>query len=97
MPLNFQSLLDFLPLESKHPLRDKFNEVHFLAGVDKHVGELNEHRSEVEKLCEFEASANWYAKNVHETPKNGGVKSCLIIQKPRICWRYLLTKAAVSV
>ena len=97
MPVNFQILLDFLPLGPKHPVRDKFNEVHFLEDVNKFVGELRENKSEVEKFCEIETSAKRYAKNVHETPKNGGAKRCMIIQKPRICLRYHLTKTTVSV
>ena len=91
MPVNFKILLDILSLGPKHPVRDKFNEVHFLAGVNKHVGELNENKSEVEKLCEFEASAKWYAKSVREIPMATGVKKCMIIYKPMICWRYHLT------
>ena len=91
MPVNFQSLLDILSLGPKHPVRDKFNEVHFLAGVDKHVGELNENRSEVEKLCELEASAKLYAESLREIPMDRGVKKCMLIYKPMICWLYHLT------
>ena len=55
-------------------MRDKFNEVHFLADVDKLVRELRENNTEEEKLCEIEASSKWYAKNVRETPMDRGVK-----------------------
>ena len=67
-------VLDILSLGPKHPERDKFNEVHFLADVDKLVRELRENNTEGEKLCEIEASAKWYAKNVRETPLDRGVK-----------------------
>ena len=67
-------VLDILSLGPKHPVRDKFNEVHFLADVDKLVRELRENNTEGEKLCEIEASAKWYAKNVRETPLDRGVK-----------------------
>ena len=36
-----------------------FNEVHFLADVDKLVRELREKNTEGEKVCEIEASAKW--------------------------------------
>ena len=72
------SVLDILSLGPKHPVRDKFNEVHFLADVDNFVRELRENNTEGEKLCEIEASANWYAKNVRETPRDRGVKKCMI-------------------
>ena len=55
-------------------MRDKFNEVHFLAGLDQLVRELRENKSEGEKLCESEDSAKWYAKRVRETPMDRGVK-----------------------
>ena len=55
-------VIDILSLGTKHPVRDNINEVHFLADVDKLVRELRENNTEVEKLCEFKASAKWYAK-----------------------------------
>ena len=64
-----------LSLVPKHPVRDKFNEVHFLADVDKLLRELRENKTEDEKLCEIEASAIWHAKNVLETSTNRGVKT----------------------
>ena len=67
-------LLDILSLGPKHPVRDKFNEVHFFADVNKLVRELRENNTEGEKLCENEESAKWYAKNVRETPLDRGVK-----------------------
>ena len=48
--------------------------MHFLADVDILVRELRENNTEGEKLCEIEASAKWYAKNVRETPLDRRVK-----------------------
>ena len=69
-----QFVLDIPSLGHKHPVGDKFNEVHFLADVDKLVRELRENNTEGEKLSEIEASAMWYAKNIRETPKDRGVR-----------------------
>ena len=66
-------VLDVLSLGPKHPVRDKFNEVHFLADVDRLVRELWENNTDGEKLCEIELSAKWYTKNVRETPMDRGV------------------------
>ena len=55
-------------------MRDKFNELHFLADVDGLVRELRENNTDGEKLCEIESSAKWYANNVRETPMDRGVK-----------------------
>ena len=38
-------VLDLLSLGPKHPVRDKFKEVHFLADVDKLVRELHENKT----------------------------------------------------
>ena len=38
-------VLDILSLEPKYPVRDKFNEVHFLADLDKLVRELRENNT----------------------------------------------------
>ena len=71
-------VLDVLSLGPKHPVRDKFIEVHFLADVDRLVWELRENNTDGEKLCEIESSAKWYAKNVRETPMDRGVKKLMI-------------------
>ena len=67
-------VLDILSLGPKHPVRDKFNEVHFLADVDKLVRELRQNNTEREKLFEIGASAKLYAKIVREAPMDRGVK-----------------------
>ena len=67
-------VLDVLSLGPKHLVRDKFNEVHFLADVDRLDRELRENNTQGEKLCEIESSAKWYAKSVRETPMDRGVK-----------------------
>ena len=43
-------VLDVLSLGSKHPVMDKFNEVHFLADVDKSVRELRKNNTDGENL-----------------------------------------------
>ena len=48
--------------------------MHFLADIDKLVLTLQKSGSDGGKLWEIEASAEWYAKNVRETP--GGVCEC---------------------
>ena len=68
-------VMDVLSLCPKHPVRDKFNEVHFLADADRLVCELRENNTDGEKLCEIELSAKCYAKNVRETPMDRGVKN----------------------
>ena len=57
-----------LSLGTKHTVSDKFNVVHVIADENKLVRELSENKTEGEKLCEIEASAKWYAKNVRQTP-----------------------------
>ena len=68
-------VLDVLSLGKKHPVRDKFNEVHFLADVDRLVRELRENNIDAEKLCEIKSSPKSYAKNVRETPMYRRVKN----------------------
>ena len=68
-------VLDILSLGPKQHVRDTFNEVHFLADVNKLVRELHENKTEGEKFCEIEVSAKWYAKNVRVTSTDKGVKN----------------------
>ena len=77
-------VLDVLSLGPKHPVRDKFNEVHFLADVDRLVRELTENNTDGEKLCEIESSAKWYAKNVRETPMDRGVKKANFLEDQKL-------------
>ena len=70
-------VLDVLSLRPEHPVRDKFNEVHFLADVDKHVRELPDNKTDGEKLCVIEASTKWYAKKLRKTAMVRGAKKCL--------------------
>ena len=55
---------EFLSYGPKHPIKDKLNELHFLANVDKLVRNLRANELEGEKLCEKEVSAKWYARNI---------------------------------
>ena len=71
LPLWVREVLSFGP---KHPVRDKFNEIHFLADIDSFLSELKLNRIPGEKLCEIEAAATRYAKNVKQTPSDKGVE-----------------------
>ena len=63
-----------LALGSKHPVRDKFNETHFLADNDIFQSDLKNRKVPGEALCEIEAVAKAYAKRVEQTPSDKGVK-----------------------
>ena len=71
LPLWVWEVLSFGP---KHPERDKFNEIHFLADIDSFLSELKWNRIPEEKLCEIEAAAKRYAKNVKQTPSDKSVE-----------------------
>ena len=90
-------VLDVLSLGPKHPVRDKFNEVHFLADVDRLVRELRENNTDGEKLGEIESSAKWYAKNVRETPMDRGVKKANVFLKDQKLLAVIFIKVAVFV
>ena len=54
----------------KHPVRDKYSKIHFHVDIESFLSELNLNRSVGEKLCEIEAAAKRYAKNVKHTPSD---------------------------
>ena len=58
----------------KHPLREKFNEIHFFANIDSFLSELKLNRIRGEKLSEIEAAAKRYAKNVKQIPSDKGAE-----------------------
>ena len=58
---------DLLAFEPKHPIRDKFKELHFLADIDSVIMNLRENNIPSKKLFEIEAAAKWYSKNIRET------------------------------
>ena len=60
-----RDLLSFCP---KHPIRDKFKELYFLADIKILIRNLRENNVPGEKLFEIEAAAKWYSKNIRETP-----------------------------
>ena len=55
-----------LALGPKHPVRDKFNETHFLADNDIFRSDLKNRKVPGESLCEIEAVAKVYAKRVEQ-------------------------------
>ena len=63
-------VLDVLSLGPKHLLRDKFNEVQFLADVDMFVLEieLRETKTVGEKLGEIETSSKCYYEKFTRNP-----------------------------
>ena len=65
---------EVLSLGPKHSVRDKLNEIHFLAGIDSFLSELNLNRLRGEKLCETEAAAKGYAKNVKQIASDKSVE-----------------------
>ena len=63
-----------LALGPKHPVRDKFNETHFLADIDIFLSDLKNSKVPGEALCEIEALAKAYAKSVKQKPSDKGVE-----------------------
>ena len=59
---------DLLAFGPKHPIRDKFKELHFLADIDSLKWTLRENNVQGKKLLEIEAAAKRYSKNIRETP-----------------------------
>ena len=59
-----------LALGPKHPVRDKFNETHFLADIDIFLWDLKTRKVPGEALCGIEAVAKAYAKRVKQTPSD---------------------------
>ena len=63
-----------LALGPKHPVRDKFNETHFLADIDIFLSDLKNCRLTGEALCEVGAVAKAYAKRVQQIPSDKSVE-----------------------
>ena len=84
---------EFLSYGPKHPIKDKLNELHFLANVDKLVRNLRANELEGEKLCEKEVSAKWYARNIRETPVDRALHEWWNIWKKMLFLLNLMMKA----
>ena len=63
-----------LTLGPKHPVRDKFNETHFLADIDIFLSDLKNRKNPGEALREIEAVAKVYAKRVKQTLSHKSVE-----------------------
>ena len=63
-----------LALGTKHPVRDKFNETHFLGDIDIFLSRLENRKVPGETLCEIEAVAKAYAERAKQTPSDKGVE-----------------------
>ena len=79
----------------KHPIRDKFNETQFLADIDICLSQLKNQKTSGETLCEIEAAAKAYAKNVRQTPETRPLKKRGNISKIMGCWLCLLIRGLV--
>ena len=66
-------LLDILSFGPKHTVRDQFNEVHFLADIDKLVNYARKRR--VRSFVKLRRPQNGIQKNVRESQMNRGVKN----------------------
>ena len=58
----------------KHLIRDKFNETNFLADIGIFLSQLKNQKTSGETICEIEAAAKAYAKNVRQTPRDKAVE-----------------------
>ena len=63
-----------MALGSKQPVRDKFNETHFLVDINIFLSDLKNRKVTGEALCGIEDVAKTYAKRVKQTPSNKGVE-----------------------
>ena len=61
-------VMDWLAFGPKHPIMDKFKELHFLADIDSLIRNLRQNNVPGEYLFEIEAAAEWNSKNIRETP-----------------------------
>ena len=53
---------------------DKFNETHFLADIDIFLSQLKNQKTSGETLCEVQAAAKAYAKNLKQIPRDKAVE-----------------------
>ena len=63
-----------LSLGQKHPVRENFNETHFLADIDIFLSDLKHRKVSGEALCEIEAVAEACSNWVIQTPSDMGVE-----------------------
>ena len=69
-----QWVREFWSFRQKHPVRDKFNEIHFLGDIDSFLSELKLNRIPEEKPCEIEAAAKKSFKKVKQTASDRAVE-----------------------
>ena len=63
-----------LALGTKHPLRVKYNETHFLAEIEIFLSYLKNYNVPGEVFCEINAVAKTYAKTIKQSPSDKGVE-----------------------
>ena len=88
---------EFLSYVPKHAIKDMFNQIYFLADIDKLVRNLRENGIEEEKLCGIVASENLYARNNRETPTDRALLRMVKCLNEIDFFRYLMIKARVFV
>ena len=81
------SVREVLSFGREHPVQEKFNEILFLAEIDSFLSELKLNRIPGKKLCEIEAAAKRYAKNVKQTPSDKGVEKARIYLRTTVFWQ----------
>ena len=64
-----------LTIGPKHPVSDKFNEIHFLADIDIFLSDLRNHEVPGEALFDIEAVTKAYAQREKKTPSDKGVEN----------------------
>ena len=74
----------------KYPIRDKFDETHFLGDIDIFLSKLKNHKTSGETLCKIEAAAKAYAKNVRQSQETKLLKKQGSISKIMGCWLCVL-------
>ena len=53
---------EVLSMGPKHPIRDKYNETHFVADIDIFLSKLKNQKPSGETLCEKEAAGKAYTR-----------------------------------
>ena len=86
---------EVLSMGPKHPIRDKFNETHFLADIDIFLSQLKNQKTSGETLCEIEAAAKAYAKKYGKPQETKPLKKRGNISKIMGCWLCLLIRGLV--
>ena len=80
---------------SKHPIRDKYNETHFLADIEIFLSQLKNQKTSGQTLCEIEATEKAYAKNIRHSHDTKPLKKRANMSKILNCSLCLLIRGLV--